>query len=74
MLKIGEHIHSINPQKFGVAIFNISIFVDFMKFQISYSICVNLTGKVEQKKSAGKGRVEIALIMRILIYVPSKQF
>jgi hypothetical protein len=35
MLKIGEHIHSSNPQAFGVlAIFNISIFVDFMRLNV----------------------------------------
>jgi hypothetical protein len=33
MLKIGD-IHSINPQKFGVAIFDISIFVDFMRLNV----------------------------------------
>ena len=34
MLKIGGHIHRVNPQKFDAAIFDISIFVDFMRLNV----------------------------------------
>jgi hypothetical protein len=37
-------------------------------------ICVNLAEKVEHRKSAGKGQVEIVLKIRIPSSVPSKQF
>jgi hypothetical protein len=35
MLKIGEHIHCINPQYVEVAIFDTSIFVDFMRLNMT---------------------------------------
>jgi hypothetical protein len=37
---------------------------------IQLPICVNLAGKVERRKSAGKGQVEITLTMAIPISVP----
>jgi hypothetical protein len=40
ILKIGVHIHRVNPQKFDVAIFDISIFVDFMRLNVPISASV----------------------------------
>jgi hypothetical protein len=33
-MKIGVHINRVNPKKFDVAIFDISIFVDFMRLNV----------------------------------------
>ena len=34
IMKIGEHVHETSPQRSGVAIFDISIIVDFMRLNV----------------------------------------